>query len=192
MKTKIDISDISFVMQVVYYNFMKKVAADELQKIKTVDEFDKLEINSIIEKMTAISFKYQNLKDQIETYEISKTPLDLSIHPIDDFMIDVYRAYCDMEKLIHDAELYCQADEDDEEIGISDMIQYVQKGTKSIIKDYTKLRVIFNDIMLNAEFTENEIRGIQKNYLQYEMLNESVYVEDYEKSAIIRDKIKTI
>jgi hypothetical protein len=189
MRTKIKISDISFVMQNVYYVFIKNVAKEEIKKMKTVDDVDKI-FDKLKENFP--SFKYQNLKDQIEAYEISKTPLDITIHPIDEFMIDVYRSYCEMEKTIHDIESYCQEDEEDEEMGLSEMIQYVQKGTKSIIKDFTKLRVIFSEIMLNYEFTENEIRGIQKNYLQYEMLNETLYVEDYEKSAIIRDRIKTI
>lgn len=191
MRTKIKITDISFLMQNVYYVFIKNIASEEIKKIKTIED---LKFEKIFKKLKEnfTPFKYQNLKDQIEAYKISNTPLDTTIHPIDEFMVDVYRAYCDMEKTIHDIDYFCQEDEDDEYMGLSDMIQYVQKGTKSIIKDFSKLRVIFNDIMLNYEFTENEIRGIQINYLQYEMLKETIYVEDYEKSAIIRDRIKTI
>jgi hypothetical protein len=62
MRTKIKISDISFVMQNVYYVFIKNVAKEEIKKMKSVDDVDKI-FDKLKENFP--SFKYQNLKDQI-------------------------------------------------------------------------------------------------------------------------------
>jgi hypothetical protein len=179
-------------MKMVYSVYIKNVLTPEIiEDIKKQKELDYEEIiRSILHK--SIKFKYQNLKDQIETYEISKTPFDITIHPIDEFMVDVYKSYCDMEIFIHENENEMFVDEDDEELGLSELVQYVQKKMKTVIKDFSKLRVLFSEIMLNYEFNETEIRGIQKNFLQYEMLQESIDIEDFETSALIRDKIKNI
>jgi hypothetical protein len=151
------------------------------------DEIDELPLSMIQRKIddsirnNTLPFKYQNLMDQIDTYKLSETPLDIKIHKIDDFMVDVYRTLRDMESVIRDTDIV-DMDEDDM------MSNLMKDGIKLFRRHCAKLRRIIGQIMLNYEFTETEIRGIQWNYLK-DMLNESIQNEDFELSALIRDRI---
>ncbi len=229
MRTHIRIEDFSFLVKMVYFNYIQNILSKELMKPMgdntDLSEYIKLtkeKLENITEEKFPL-FKYQNLMDQTDTYMLSKTPMDITIHKIDDFMVDVYRTYINIESIIHkskgvyedeheDEQEDEQADDEKNEDFIKylihkskgvyedeqeddgeneDFIKYFQKGVKSIIKIFTKLKIIFDDIMLNYEFTETEIRGIQKNYLN-DMIKENIEVENYETAGLIRDKIKTI
>lgn len=176
VNTKIKIEEIGFLMEMVYFIYMKNIL---IEKIK--NKFLSLESseNDIIDKLKKDipPFKYQNLKDQIETYQLSNTNFDITIHKIDDFMVEVYRTMCNFETIV--------------DYGFKE-INEIDEFCNTIQKDYLKIKKFFKNIMLNYDFEETEIRSIQKNYLQYEMLKETVNDENYETSAIIRDKVKTL
>jgi hypothetical protein len=188
MRTRIKIDDISFIMEMVYRSFIREILTqniiEEIESGKSM--MDLMEASSTPRKLP--SFKYQNLMDQIETYKLSGTPLDTKIRPIDEFMVDVYRTYCDLEKMINAGNEGLQEYEEEEEMG--DMLSFFKTGTKKVMKHFTRLKMIFNDIMLHFEFTETEIRGIQLNYLN-DMLKESIETEDFEMSALVRDRLET-
>lgn len=188
MRKKIRIDDIYFVMRMVFFDYLKEYMTKKLKdEIEKQAETKTLVFNDDFNDIPP--FKYQNLLDQIETYKLTETPFDIVIHKIDNFMVDVYRTYCKMEILIHDSEGLLEDEEGMMEMGISEsLMRLYQSGTNSVSKNFTKLRVIFNQIMLHYEFTETEIRGIQLNYLK-DMLKESIKNEDFEECASIRDRI---
>lgn len=158
---KIDIKDISFIMDMVYSNYITKKLSKEFFGDGDVPEF-----------------KYQNLKDQIETYNLKNTPFDTTYHNIDGFMLDAYKAYYDFEQLL-----------DESGDGILEGMDFLKKGREEISNKLIKLKTILNQIILNFDFTETEIRGIQYNYL-HDLMVESIKNEEYEISATIRDKLK--
>ena len=106
--------------------------------------------------------------------------MDTKIHSIDEFMVDVYRTYNHVENEIR----MVDNKESMEELKMMGL----EKDAIKLMKDFSRLKVIFNEIMLHFEFTETEIRGIQINYLR-DMLKESVEIEDYETASSIRDRI---
>lgn len=121
-------------------------------------------------------FTYQNLLDQAETYQLTNTPFDVNIHPIDELMIDahkVYHKFKETEKQLYD---------------ILDMI-----NTLSIKKEVIKEQVdrffnIFDDLIENYRYEDPEIRGIQKGVLT-EKMKKYVADEEYELAAKLRDII---
>ena len=188
MRKKIRIDDIYFVMRMVFFDYLKEYMTEKLKdEIEKENETKTLVFNDDFSDIPP--FKYQNLLDQIETYKLTETPFDTVLHKIDDFMIDVYRTYCKMEILIHDSERLLEDEDGMMEMGITEsLMNLYHQGANSVSKNFTKLKVIFNQIMLHYEFTETEIRGIQWNYLK-DMLKESINNEDFEESASIRDRI---
>jgi hypothetical protein len=201
MKTKIDINEFSYLVDLVYADFV----ADEtviymetkLDEKKIKDNLTRLMLgdSSVFDKyITEIKykFKFNNLKQQVESYQLTGTPIDITIHQVDDFMVDVYKSMYKMEILIKDL---------DEEIGDTYFFDGVNDGVndgedfasmkQKLKKEFNKTKRVFEDMMLNCEFSYCEISGIQRNYLN-DMLKESIDNEDFEKSAKIRDKIKKV
>lgn len=201
MKTKIDINEFSYLVDLVYADFV----ADEtviymetkLDEKKIKDNLTRLMLgdSSVFDKyITEIKykFKFNNLKQQVESYQLTGTPIDITIHQVDDFMVDVYKSMYSMEILIKDL---------DEEIGDTYFFDGVNDGVndgedfasmkQKLKKEFNKTKRVFEDMMLNCEFSYCEISGIQRNYLN-DMLKESIDNEDFEKSAKIRDKIKKV
>lgn len=187
MRTKIRIDDFCFIMEQVYHNYLVSIIVTNLMD-ELLDEwkgeFPEEVIREKFKEYTSDEkypkFKYQNLKDQIESYKLSGTPMDTKIHSIDEFMVDVYRTYNHVENEIR----MVDNKESMEELKMMGL----EKDAIKLMKDFSRLKVIFNEIMLHFEFTETEIRGIQINYLR-DMLKESVEIEDYETASSIRDRI---
>ena len=96
MNTKISIDDILFMM--------KKVHAD----------FIYIKFTEYLENQNQIQkFKYSNLKDQIETYKLTNTPFDITIHKIDDFMVDVYKSLINLNEFIRSHDDFFDNDENE-------------------------------------------------------------------------------
>ena len=190
MRTRIRIDDFCFVIQQVYHNYLVNIIVSKLMndlfeewKKNDVDFSEQLVRDKI--KEYSISgklgeFKYQNLLDQAESYKLSGTPLDTKIHSIDEFMVDLYRTFNHYEIQIR----MIDNTESKEELKMMGL----ERDALKLMKDFSRLKVIFNEIMLHYEFIETEIRGIQINYLR-DMLKESVEIEDYESAASIRDRL---
>ena len=203
MKTKIDINEFSSLVDLVYADFVSDETVVYMEKMTKLDE-QKIKDNltrmmlgdsSVFDKyITEIKykFKFNNLKQQVESYQLTGTPIDITIHQVDDFMVDVYKSMYKMENLIKDL---------DEEIGDTYFFDGVNDGVndgenfssmkQKLKKEFNKTKKVFEDMMLNCEFSYCEISGIQRNYLN-DMLKESIENEDFEKSAKIRDKIKKV
>lgn len=190
MRTKIKIDDIEFLARMVFYKYIKDILTEriekEVKKCKTENELLALFKKDFTSDLKP--FKFQNLKDQIDTYKLTNTQFDTTYHKIDEFLVEVYRTMCDMSDLVHsiDELPYDEYDEDGE---MADYLSFMKKGSKKIYQHYTKMKVIFNHIMLHHDFIEVEIRGIQYNYLKEDMLKEAIDCEDFEECAQIRDKI---
>lgn len=128
---------------------------------------------------------YENLLEQVETYKLKNTPLDINIHNIDDLMVDAYMLY---EKI---------KSRQDELLNMSENLYagLTNFGFKidmeEVRKELSKFLQAFDDIMIDCDFEGVQIKGIQKNFLN-DKLQEFVEVENYEKAAEIRDKIKKI
>jgi len=188
MRTKIKIDDLFFVMELVHGEYIEK---QMVEKILKSGDMLKLKFGDLP------SFKYQNLKDQIETYRLSGTPFDIKIYPIDEFLVDAYKTSCFMEKLLG-LDIDTDISPEDEagineymkDMGLPPTKETFSESAKKLKEDYIKFKRIFGNIMLHYEFTETEIRGIQRNYLN-DMLKESIENEDYEESALVRDRINT-
>lgn len=200
MKTKIDINEFSYLVDLVYADFVVDETVIYMENMTKLDE-KKIKDNltrlmlgdsSVFDKyITEIKykFKFNNLKQQVESYQLTGTPIDITIHQVDDFMVDVYKSMYSMEILIKDL---------DEEIGDTYFFDGVNDGVndgedfasmkQKLKKEFNKTKRVFEDMMLNCEFSYCEISGIQRNYLN-DMLKESIDNEDFEKSAKIRDKI---
>lgn len=174
----------------VFYKYIKDILTskieEEVKKCNTEQELVSLFKKDFTSDLKP--FRFQNLKDQIDTYKLTNTPFDTIYHKIDEFLVEVYRTMCDMSDLVHSIDEMSDDDYGDGEM--SEYLSFMKKGSKRIYQHYTKMKVIFNHIMLYHEFTEVEIRGIQYNYLK-DMLRESIENEDFEDSALIRDKIKS-
>jgi hypothetical protein len=203
MKTKIDINEFSYLVDLVYADFVVDETVIYMENMTKLDE-KKIKDNltrlmlgdsSVFDKyITEIKykFKFNNLKQQVESYQLTGTPIDITIHQVDDFMVDVYKSMYKMEILIKDL---------DEEIGDTYFFDGVNDGVndgedfasmkQKLKKEFNKTKRVFEDMMLNCEFSYCEISGIQRNYLN-DMLKESIDNEDFEKSAKIRDKIKKV
>jgi hypothetical protein len=203
MKTKIDINEFSYLVDLVYADFVVDETVIYMENMTKLDE-KKIKDNltrlmlgdsSVFDKyITEIKykFKFNNLKQQVESYQLTGTPIDITIHQVDDFMVDVYKSMYSMEILIKDL---------DEEIGDTYFFDGVNDGVndgedfasmkQKLKKEFNKTKRVFEDMMLNCEFSYCEISGIQRNYLN-DMLKESIDNEDFEKSAKIRDKIKKV
>jgi hypothetical protein len=122
-------------------------------------------------------FNYQNLLEQAETYKLKDTPLDITIHNIDNLMIDGYQIYHKLKETQQKVDI------------ILDQIQIPFITKDMMINETKKYERIFEDLMENYKFEEPEIRGIQKGFLN-EKMSEYVAVEDYENAAKVRDMIK--
>lgn len=122
-------------------------------------------------------FNYQNLLEQAETYKLKETPLDITIHNIDDLMIDAYEIYHKLKETQQKVDI------------ILDQIQIPFITKDMMINETKKYERIFEDLMENYKFEDPEIRGIQKGFLN-EKMSEYVALEDYENAAKIRDMIK--
>ena len=146
------------------------------------------------------SFKYQNLLDQAITNQLKNIPLDVTIHKIDDFMVDVYimydkiisiednlsEAYDAFNSLVSGGGLFGGLFGDLLGGGGADKIT-----KEMLIENVNRYKKVFSDMMIYYEYEKTEIRGIQKNFLKAK-LQELVDNEDYELAADVRDKIKNI
>jgi hypothetical protein len=122
-------------------------------------------------------FNYQNLIEQAETYKLKGTPLDTSIHRIDELMIDAYQIYTRLKA----------TEEKVSEILDTVQIPFISKDM--MMGETKKYERIFEDLMENYKYEDPEIRGIQKGFLN-EKMKEYIAVEDYENAARVRDMIK--
>ena len=121
-------------------------------------------------------FNYQNLFDQAETYKLKDTPLDVSIHHIDDLMVDAYIIYYKLKSTEK------QVDE------VLSNIHLPSFNKNLAIEESKHYQRIFEDLIENYKYENPEIRGIQKNLLS-EKMKEYIAVEDYENAAKVRDII---
>jgi len=207
MKTKIDINDFSYLIDLVYADFvadetvvyMEKMTKWDEQKIKNNLTRLMLGDSSVFDKyITEIKYKFRfnNLKQQVESYQLTGTPIDITIHQVDDFMVDVYKSMYKMEILIKDLDeeigdtYFFDGENDGVNDGVNDGEDFSSMKQK-LNKEFNKTKKVFEDMMLDCEFSYCEISGIQRNYLN-DMLKESIENEDFEKSAKIRDKIKKV
>ena len=123
------------------------------------------------------NFSYQNLLEQAETYKFTDTPIDTSIHNIDNLMIDAFQVYHKLKTT------------EDKIVEVLDNIKLPMINKDKMIAETKKYESIFEDLMENYKYQDPEIRGIQKGVLM-EKINEYVAVEDYENAAKVRDMIK--
>ena len=87
MRTKIRIDDFCFIMEQVYHNYLVSIIVTNLMD-ELLDEwkgeFPEEVIREKFKEYTSDEkypkFKYQNLKDQIESYKLSGTPMDTHGH----------------------------------------------------------------------------------------------------------------
>jgi hypothetical protein len=122
-------------------------------------------------------FNHQNLLEQAETYKIKDTPLDTTIHHIDDLMVDAFQIYHKLK-------------ETQEKVNIVlDQIQIPFITKDMMINETKKYERVFEDLMENYQYEDPEIRGIQKGFLT-EKMAKYVADEDYENAAKVRDMIK--
>jgi len=121
------------------------------------------------------NFKYQNLLEQAQTYELSKTQLDTRIHPIDLLMIDAYQIYDKTRSIEEEFNNF-----------LSEMVN--NNFYDLMIKEYKNFQRIFEDLLENYKYEDPEIVGIQLGYLK-EKMNKYVLAEDYENAARIRNTI---
>ena len=141
----------------------------------------------IVENPLSRTFKYQNLLDQAVTYKMQDTPLDTRIHHLDELLVDVYRIYdkiVDVEQKVDLSEVYSRM------TILPDPITGKNLDKKMLMSALDNFKTIFIDLMMNYEFEQTEIRGIQKNFLTSK-LNELVENEQYEEAALLRDRLKT-
>lgn len=120
-------------------------------------------------------FKHDALLQQAETYKFNDTPLDTTIHSIDEFVIDSYYLYDKLKST------------EDKVNQFLDMFTFLNK--EGMIKETNNYKRIFEDIIENFKFENPETRGIQKGML-IEKMNECAKDENYEKAAKLRDMIK--
>ena len=123
------------------------------------------------------NFNYENLLDQAQTYKLKNTPLDISIHYIDDLMIDAFRVYSTLKET--------------KEIVKDFMKNYELFNKEDMISEVQKYEEIYEDLLENYKYEDPEVRGIQKGFLS-EKLKEYIAVEDYENAAKVRDIINEI
>ena len=127
-------------------------------------------------------FNYQQLLDQSETYKYSNTPLDTTIHSIDELMIDAFRIYDKLRKT---------KDKFNDILNKIDIPMLNDKLITSkdmLTGEISKYESIFEDLMENYRYDDPETRGIQKGILT-EKMHEYVINEEYEKAAKVRDII---
>lgn len=130
-------------------------------------------------------FNYQQLLDQSETYKYSNTPLDTTIHSIDELMIDAFRIYDKLRKT---------KDKFNDILNKIDIPMLNDKLITSkdmLTGEISKYESIFEDLMENYRYDDPETRGIQKGILT-EKMHEYVINEEYEKAAKVRDIINEI
>ena len=135
-----------------------------------------VQIFYVVEKR---DFIHQHLLDQAITYKFNNTPFDITIHYIDDLMIDAYKVY---EKLK-------QTEVEFNQILDSQTFSFMKD---SMIGETNKFQNIFENLMENCKFEDAEIRGIQKGVLAEKVMKKYVAVEDYENAAKVRDLINSI
>jgi hypothetical protein len=123
-------------------------------------------------------FNHDNLIQQAETYRLKETPLDTTIHHIDELMIDAFQVYSTLKET---EELVDQALEQIK------MPSFIDKDMMK--KETQRYTSIFEDLIENYKYDDPEIRGIQMGILQ-EKMKEYVAVEDYENAARVRDMIE--
>lgn len=123
------------------------------------------------------SFNYENLLDQAETYKLKDTPLDISIHYIDDLMIDALKLYFTLKETKETVNEFVS--------------KYNLFDKDQMISEIEKYERICEDLLENYKYEDPEIRGIQKGFLS-ERIKKYIEVEDYENAAKIRDTINEI
>lgn len=136
-------------------------------------------INKIISNIH-FNFKYQKLMEDCLLNDGNENVV-IDINKIEDFMVDVYYVY---DKIKNKSEA---------EDKFLSMIKLENMGDlgKSAQTEMEKLIKIFETCILESQFCTLNMIGIQKNMLT-EMLNEFLNNEEYEKCAIIRDKLNSI
>lgn len=127
--------------------------------------------------MEGKKFKYEPLLEQAETYKLNNTPLDTTIHHIDELMIDAFQIYTKLQSTKERVK------------EVIENIQFPFITKDMILNEANKYEKIFEDLMENYKYEDPEIRGIQKGFLT-ERMKKYVEVEDYENAARVRDLIK--
>lgn len=127
-------------------------------------------------------FNYQQLLDQSETYKYSNTPLDTTIHSIDELMIDAFRIYDKLRKTKD------KFNDILNKIDIPILNDKLITSKDMLTGEISKYESIFEDLMENYRYDDPETRGIQKGILT-EKMHEYVINEEYEKAARVRDII---
>ena len=130
--------------------------------------------------LTGQKCPYTNLLSQVESYRLKNTPFDLSIHNIDDFMVDAYKLY--IKYISIEDKISSFSDISEKMFGVNET---------SLRKEFKRITGTFEDIIQHCDFEGVQIKGIQKNFLN-DLLNKAIEVEDYEKAAELRDKMNSI
>ena len=125
------------------------------------------------------SFKHENLLQQAETYQYTKTKFDTTIHQIDELMIDAHRIYFKLK------------DTEEQFSKVLNVINIPFINNDMIIDQIKKFNSIFEDLIENYKYEDPEIRGIQKGVLG-EKMKKYVSEEEYEKAAKVRDIISEL
>jgi hypothetical protein len=187
MRTKININDLVFLVHAVYDSFISDEASKIMEeRFKRGESLNEIFRSNLLPFLSPkVPFKYQHLLDQATTYELSGTSWDLNIkgQDIDDFLVDVYIV---MQRMIYILETLDNSYIDEDEESFPGLIDESERLTR---KELIDLKKIWDDIMINYEFTGVQIRGIQKNYLN-DLLKEFSDNEEFEKCIIIRDRLK--
>ena len=129
----------------------------------------------IYNELDGIKFKYHYILDQAETYKITNTEWDTSIHSIDNIMVDIFNVYVKIKDVKKEVEK------------VLNILSSVF-NTENIMNENKKFIEICEDLLINYKYSEPEIKGIQKTFLLLKM-SENIKNEDYENAAKIRDII---
>jgi len=184
MNRKIDINDFVVLMQWVYSmeSFNKM---NEKLDIKDVDKSSK-EYLRILGDYNLSDFKYQSLMEQIYTYKLTNTPVDMSIHnDVEDFMVDCTKVY---QKVQKNKDKFHEKINDEEDPINSILPKDFKKETENQLNIFLN---IFENCIKNCDFESANMKNIQKTMLSG-MLSDLIYEEKYEECAVLRDKINSL
>ena len=132
------------------------------------------------------SFPYIQLLSQVETYRLTNTKFDPSIHKIDDFMVDAYQIYEQYQSVedILDENLHLIVQ------SLGNFSQMPGLGEEDIKREFKTITTTFEALMINCEFEGVQIRGIQNNFLK-DVMKEAIEDENYELCAKLKKKLDT-
>ena len=159
--------------------------------LNRLDEFEKLSggenmlktFGELIKMLKELELEPRDKKllpiiEQGQTYKISMTDMDMSIHPnVEEFLVEMYIIY---DKI-----------KNNKPISKHEIMANVFHTDKATMSEMEVFCASFEKIMVDCDFETPDMRGIQKNLLQ-DIMKDMIKCERYEECAFIRDKANKI